>query len=63
MNKERWGFHPVYIKAKLTKIMDVEFDLDIICSFFLSEMMENCDDDLICRVVELTDSGVKQKGI
>ena len=51
----------VYVKLK--KIRDIGFDLDVIYSFLLSETIENCDEDLIYRVIELTGSEVKQRGI
>ena len=51
----------VYVKLK--KIRDIGFDLDVIYSFLLSETVKNCDEDLIYKVIELTDSEVKQRGI
>ena len=59
IKREDWreGVQRTQINIKLRKIREIGFDLDIIYCFFLTELVENCDDDLIDKVVELTDAG------
>lgn len=53
----REGVQRTQINIKLHKVREIGFNMDIIYCFFLTQLMENCDDDLIEKVVELTDAG------
>lgn len=54
LKKENKNKEEASVSVKITKIRDIGFDLNIIYSYFLSEMIDGCDDDLICEVVEMS---------